>query len=245
MQATIYVTEQAMAVAIALRDLGYFERSLLSDDPQTDLSTKEGYYLKNASKIKLGVLPSDAVIGVRLTPSNPDLYSRHVSIPSNLRGCIFENAPNIPAGYAANVTFWSGHPLNTNTCGSAYFQNPQQSYMIDLSPLDASDTWSPTESCDEVDQLISEGIVVCIDNVQDLISSLGPDHFIELQVPAQPSMLGYDPEEFRSLKEYQKLEGEQFERVFIKVSDIENSPDPDRIQIDLLRYELLDYGWTY
>jgi len=29
------------------------------------------------------------------------------------------------------------------------------------------------------------------------------------------------------------------------VSDIRNSPDPDRLYLDILRYEELDYGFYY
>ena len=35
------------------------------------------------------------------------------------------------------------------------------------------------------------------------------------------------------------------ERIFLRVSDIRQSPDPDQIFMDALRYEELDYGFYY
>lgn len=101
MQATIYVTEQALAVADAIKDLDQSERLALSDDPATDLSTSEGYYLKCANRLDLAVLPPDALVGRRLTPEVPEVYEHHVSFPH--RGCIFENAPNLAAQVVLRV----------------------------------------------------------------------------------------------------------------------------------------------
>jgi hypothetical protein len=58
-------------------------------------------------------------------------------------------------------------------------------------------------------------------------------------------MLGIEPDEFRSTKEYSLAPAQLHECIFLQVADIRSSPDPDRIFIDVLRHELLDYGYFY
>jgi hypothetical protein len=94
------------------------------------------------------------------------------------------------------------------------------------------------------DRLLSEGVVVAVNNLSKLLSSLSPGDFIELLVPVDADMLSNEPEAFQSNAEY-GLAGDRFERVFLKVADALASPDPDRIYIDLLCNELLDYGYWY
>jgi len=243
---TIYVTDQALSVALTIKDLSQSERLALSDDPATDLSTSEGYYLKNANRLNLAALPPDAIVGCRLTPDVPEVYNRHISLPSNLRGCLFEKA-NLPEGYAANVTYWSGLPLNSNTSGACHFQPPENEYMVDMSALEAVIAGDGNEADASVliDALLSEGVVVCIKDVERLLDDLSIHHYIEVQIPVDDEMLGIEPDAFRSTKPYPTGPSQQYERVFLKVADIVRAPDRDRIYIDLLRHQLLDYGHWY
>lgn len=246
MQATIYVTEEALATANAIKDLDYYERMSLSEDEENDLSRRPGYYLKNANQLKIAVLSPNAVIARRLTPEDPVTYHRHVSMPTHLRGCLFEKAPNLPAGYAEIVTYWSGSPLNTNTSGAAYFQNPQNEYMVDMTPLDMAYVGEKAEEASVlIDSLLSEGVVVSIRGVSSLVSDLSPDHFIEVSVPVDDSMLGIEPDDFLSEKTYLPGPNEQYERIYLKVAHILAAPSRDRIYIDLIRHELIDYGYWY
>jgi hypothetical protein len=246
MQATIYVTDQALAVANEIKDLTQSERLALTDDSATDLSQSEGYFLKSANRLDLAALPPDALVGRRLTPELPEVYARHVSIPSNLRGCIFENAPNLPERYAAIVAYWSGPPVNSNTSGACHFQPTENEYMVDMSALDAvrADDGDEADASALIDDLLSEGVVVCITDIEPLIDDLSIHDYIEIQVPVD-GMLGIEPDDFRSTKPYPTGQSKQYERVFLKVADIVRSPDRHQIYIDLLRHELLDYGYWH
>ena len=35
------------------------------------------------------------------------------------------------------------------------------------------------------------------------------------------------------------------EKIFLKVSDVLASPDPENVYIEVLRYEMMDYGYFY
>lgn len=246
MQATIYVTADAFETAEAIKDLDYHSLLLLTDDEATDPSRKPGYYLKNANKLKLAPLPENAKIGICLFPENPTTYKRHVSIPTNLRGCIFEKAPHLPDKYADIVTYWSGEPVNANTSGAVYFQNSLNEYMVDLTAIgDADDYDQAVLSSAPVDRLLSEGIVVCITGVESLISDLSLHHFIEVRIPVSQAMLGVEPDDFRSDKAYEVNAEQQCERIFIRVADIICSPDRDRVMVDALRTEWNNYGFFY
>jgi hypothetical protein len=58
-------------------------------------------------------------------------------------------------------------------------------------------------------------------------------------------MLALDNPEFLTGRPYAQLTGQRSERIFLKVSDIRRSPDPNQIFVDALRYEELDYGFYY
>lgn len=239
MQATIYVTEEAFRTAQAIRDLDNYDRSNLCDE-EPDLTTRAGYHLKNANKLNLAVLPSTANVAYCIGPAAATEFgieSPQVSVPANLRGCIFERAPDLPPNYADIVMYWSGDTLNANTSGAVYYQCPLNSYMVDLGP-DA--VMAPAIN----DRLLSEGVVVAVNNLSEVLSTLSPGDFIKLLVPVDANMLSSEPEAFQSNAEY-GLAGDRFEWVFLKVADVLASPDPDRIYIDLLCNELLDYGYWY
>lgn len=239
MQATIYVTNEAMATAIAIKDLDYYTRVSLSDTDETDLSNAAGYYLKNARMLNLAALPASARIALRLNAGASNPASCTVSMPTHLRGCIFENAPNLPERYADNIGYWSGAPLNAADSRAVHFQNPQNEYLVELRPA------KDTDECVAVDKLVSEGVVVSIQGLGNVITALASDDFIEITIPIDQTMVGNEPETFRTATPYSTFDKLRHERIFIKVADITQSPNPDHILIDLLRHELLDYGYWY
>lgn len=239
MQATIYVTKEAMATAIAIKDLDYYTRVSLADDGSTDVSNRPGYYLKNANKIKLAELPTSAHVALHLRADSLQPTLCEISMPTNLRGCIFERAPNLPDHYATIIAFWSGPPLNAGDYRAAYFQNPLNEYLVELRSEDESDTYVSADS------LLSEGIVVSIKGAAGMIETLSPEDFIEVEISIDASMVGIENDDCRSTSPYDASEAKQREHIYLKVSDIKHSPDPDHIMIDLLRYELLDYGYWY
>lgn len=235
MQASIYVTNDAYQTAQAIKDLDYYDRLNLSDE-EPDFDKRPGYHLKNANVLKLAVLPDDANVIDPAAIGHP----LSMSAPANLRGCIFDGAPNLPDKYAETVGYWSGASINLGTSGAAYFQCPLNEYMVNLGPDPVGD---PVVN----DRLLSEGIVILISNISKLLQGLSPDCYIEVKFPIDPAMVGVELDDFRSIKEYpmESAQGQHFDQVFLKVSDILRSPEPDRIFIELLRNELIDYGYWY
>lgn len=244
MSATIFLTPEAIETLEVIRGLDYYSRCALSDELATDVSDKEGYYLKSDSKLNVDVLPTNADVALSLTLFDQAMYSKHVSLPASLRGCIFEHAPNLPEGYAEIVRYWSGGTVNKKTSGAVYFQNPQNEYLVDLSALEISDGEAPS-SLGGMDELLSEGVVVCLRGLGALVATVDANQFLEIQIPIQLSMLGLEQQAFRSNGEYSISSMEQYERIFLKIEDILRSPNPDDCYIDILRYEMLDYGYYY
>ncbi|MYN04396.1 hypothetical protein GTP41_20085 [Pseudoduganella sp. DS3] len=235
MQATIYVSSDAYQTAQAIKDLDYYDRLNLSDEIP-DFDKRPGYHLKNANVFKLAVLPDDAMV---ITPDAIG-HTLSMSAPSNLRGCIFDGAPNLPDMYAEIIGYWSGPSINLSSSGAAYFQCPLNEYMVNLGP-------DPIGEPVVNDRLLSEGTVILISGLSKVLQGLSSDCYIQISFPIDPAMVGNEPDDFRSTKDYsmQREQGQHFDQVFLKVSDILHSPDPDRIYIELLRNELIDYGYWY
>lgn len=227
MQATIYVTAEAFDTAQSMKDLDHYDRATLCDEVP-DFAVQSGYHFKNANKLELAVLPGDATV---------ECVELIVTFPAELRGCIFEAAPNLPLNYAEIVTYWSGETVNASSSGAAYYQCALNEYMVNLGP-------DPVYSPVVTDRLLSEGIVVAVTGLAVLLAEMSPDAFIEIKVPIDPEMLGIEPDAFRSTSKYAPSL-ERFDQVFLKVADILVSPDSDRVYIDLLCNELIDYGYWY
>jgi hypothetical protein len=236
MTATIHVTKEAYATSILLKNLDYHDRLALSDDE--DFTQREGYYLKNSKALQLAVVPENAHVALLLDPNDPTRFDAHVCLPMHLRGCIFENAPVLPERYAEIIRYWSGSTVNSKEGGAVYFQNPLNEYMVDLvSANDDSGQQVP------LDDLLSEGVVVYLRNLGALAADMNASDFIQITLPIDEAVLGNQDDEFQQ-KPYQSS-AERFEQIFLSVSEILASPDPDNIFIDLLRHELLDYGYFY
>ena len=230
MHATIFLTDEAFSTSQIIKDLDHNDRAQLCDE-EPDFALRPGYHLKNASKLRVDPVPSGA--GVRCV----ECVESAVSFPENLRGCIFEGAPNLPPEYAEIVQYWSGPAVNATSAGAVYYQNPLNEYMVDLGP-DA--VYGPVVT----DRLLSEGIVVAITGLRTMVAEMAVEDFVELHVPLDEEMLGIEPDAFRSSSGYNTHQ-QRFEKIFLKVSDILASPDLDHIYIDLLCNELIDYGYWY
>jgi hypothetical protein len=244
MQATIYVTAEALATTTATKDLDYFDRMSLTDEA-SDLSMKEGWYLKE--KMRMAARPDDANIALRILPSNGATYTKHVSAPANLRGCIFEKAGNIPDRYGEILAYWTGATINTNCSGAAFHQSPNgNAYMVDLSVLDANPELAISgQNVPGMDALLSESVVLCLSDIGSLVADAPADAFVEIEIAIDEAMLGLDNGSFFTAKEYDLLSNDRSERIWLKISDIRNSPDPDRLYLDALRYCQINYGFYY
>ncbi len=234
MSAIIYVTNEAFATLQRIKDLDYYDRSVLIEE-EPALAEAPGFYLKNAKKMNFAPLPSEADIAVVVSPDSAQ--GVRLCLPTELRGCIFEKAPYLPEGYADIVTYWSGETFNPNTSGAVYFQAKLNEYCVDLGSDASSD---PVIN----DQLLSEGVVVSITGLSSILQGLPRESFIQISVPLDTSMLGIEQGNFLSSKEYD-IRSDQTDTIFLKVADVLDSPNPDCVYIDLLRHELLDYGYWY
>lgn len=245
MTATIYTTHEAMETVFVIKDLDYYDRCCLADSEETDLTRKPGYYLKTTHERCPVPLPEHAVLIASIRASDAD-YSEWVSFPENLRGCVFEKAPSLPPRYKEIIEYWSGEPLNTNAGGAAYYQNPLNSYTVDLSPLDAAhEAGNYSGNVTTIDALLSEGIVVRIVGLGKMLANAPDDAYVEIEIPLDESLLVLDNPEFLTGKPYNRTRDQRSERIFLKVWDIRRSPDPDQVFVDALRSEELDYGFYY
>jgi hypothetical protein len=241
MPATIYVTPAALATMTLIGPLDYYDRlSLQSDEAAADPSRREGYYLKNLSHLAVSALPVGARLALQLNAGAPE-----VSFPTELRGCIFERAPRLPPNYQSIVAYWSGGLINADSDCAIYYQCPAQRYEVPLLQSDSST--EPVGSWDwpkPIDALVSEGVVVSIAGLGDLIAHAADDEFVSVVLPIDDDLLGLDNGGFLAESVY-SVASERTERIFLKVADIRRSPDPQCIYIDILRYEELDYGFYY
>lgn len=245
MTGTIYVTKEAMATIDAIKNLDYYDRCELSDSEETNFTSKEGYYLKDGNALPVAVLPDSAEVIMRLVPEDEATYARHVSFPPELRGCVFEKAPHLPDRFSEIIRYWSGKTVNSNVGGAAFYQNPNNCYLVDLSALDAIEDNDEQLVTAKFDALLSEGVVIRITGLGQMLLNAKMNQFVEIVIPVDESMLGQDNGNFRSDKPYDQRPKEHAERIFLKVADIFTSPNSDDVLIDVLRYEALDYGFHY
>jgi hypothetical protein len=121
-----------------------------------------------------------------------------------------------------------------------------RSYTIDLSALDAAhEAGNYSGNVAVMDALLSEGVVVHIVGLGKILGNAPDDGFVEIEIRVDESLLVLDNPEFLTGKPYNGQTGERSEPIFLKVSDIRRSPDPNQIFVDALRYEELDYGFYY
>jgi len=245
MQAIIHISTAAMATVSAIINLDYYDRvSLGDDDPAADLTTSPGYYL-NTNELHLAELPAEADVAMHITPADAAAFHHHVSIPANLRGPIFSGAPNLPHDYAKIITYWSPLVPTAQHRGAVFHQNILNSYCVNLTDSDkAGDTFAGDAGGAD-DTLLSDGVVVIVTGLAAAISEMAPHQFIALTVPVNTDMLGIEMEGYQSAREYLTGSTQQSETLYLKISDVLASPNPDIVIISAIRGELFDYGYTY
>jgi hypothetical protein len=229
--ATIYVTAKAMAMVEALVGLDECDRDYLNSKPETRLNQQEGYYLC-VEFARLAVLSLKAEVVCLLSPSGMDTYCRHVSFPPELRGVVFGGASRLPKNYAAILGYWSPLKVTDQHNGAQHCQSLLNEYAvpeIDGHPQDA---------------LLSNAVVVCIQNVRAMIAGMALHHYIEIHIPVDTEMLGMDREKFDSDAGYDISTSLPCERIYLRVQDILESPNPDFIAIAVLHTENHDADYN-
>lgn len=231
MQAILFISAEAMTTVNAIKELDYYSRVSLSDQPETDLTTAPGYFL-NTNTLYLAALPAGAEVVIHLTPTHQATYRQHVSMPANLRGVIFSGAPNLPPHYAEIISFWSPLVQTMHHRSAVYFQNEMNNYCVQLvDPDDAGDACVMDDADHAGDFLISDGLVVTVTGLAAMVADLKPDLFVSLSIPINPSMLGLELEGYRSKEEYTTDPALQMETLYLRIADILASPDPNHIAI--------------
>lgn len=230
-QATIYVTEKALATVGELVGLDECDRDYLNAKPEPRLNQQEGYYLSTES-MRLAVLPVDAEVVRLLSPRGMETYCRHVSFPPELRGVVFSGAPRLPANYASILGYWSPLQITTQHHGAQHCQNLLSEYAV------------PEIAGYPQDALLSNAVVVCIQNVRTVIAGMAPQNFIEIHIPVDAEMLGMDREKFDSCVAYDVDASLPCDRIYLRVQDVLESPNPDFIAIAVLHTENHDADYN-
>jgi hypothetical protein len=86
--------------------------------------------------------------------------------------------------------------------------------------------------------------VVSLVGLDGLLVDAADNDFVSVVLPIDDDVLGLDNGGFLAESVY-NVTSPRVERIFLRVADIKRSPDPQRIYIDILRYEELDYGFYY
>ncbi len=226
-RASIYVSAHALETVRVVQGMDEGQRDLQARNPQTDLRQREGYYLCSES-MRLVALPSSAEVVAVLTPCDIDTYARHVQFPPELRGVVYGGAPQLPQDYATIIGYWSPLTITEQYAGAQHCQNRLNEYAI------------PEIDGHVCDALLSNAVVVCIEGIASLIPSMATGQYIEIHIPVNADFLGMDREWFDSSADYGTSTVLHNERIYLRVQDVLDSPNPNFIAIAVLHTENYD-----
>jgi hypothetical protein len=91
---------------------------------------------------------------------------------------------------------------------------------------------------------LSNAVVVCMQNVLALIAGMDPRQYIEIHIPVDTDMLGMHREKFDSGAAYVISTSPTCERIYLKVQDVLDSPNPDFIAFAVLHTENFDAAFN-
>ena len=244
MQATIFVRPEALQTLEAIRPLDYYERVSLSDETGQDLTSAPGYFL-NTAALRIAELPADASIALSLTPEQGDAYHQIVTAPDDLRGVVYAGAAHLPHDYASILKYWSPLTVSGFHRNAVYYQNVHQAYLIQLAVIEGEDPEDAFAERIPVDELLTDGVVFCLQGLGVQLEECDPQHFVEVYLPIDPVLLGIEHDGLRASGEYQFDAAGQWDRIYLRVADIMASPNPNLVAISALRSEFGDYGFVY
>jgi hypothetical protein len=244
MQATIFVRPEALRTLETIRPLDYYERVSLSDETGQDLTSAPGYFL-NTAALRIAELPADASIALSLTPEQGDTYYQIVTAPDDLRGVVYAGAAHLPPDYASIIKYWSPLTVSGFHRNAVYHQNVHQAYLVQLAVSDGDDPADPYAERIPADELLTDGVVFCLRDLGAQVEDCDPQHFVEVELPIDPVILGIEHDGLRASSEYWFDATGRWDRIYLRVADIMTSPDPNLVAIAALRSEFGDYGFVY
>lgn len=152
-------------------------------------------------------------------------------------GIVFSNSPTLEEEYLSIFKYWNKKKENIDV-GAVYYQNTDYAYMVNLEEEGGEVLEKPNE-----DELLSEAYVVKLE-IPALTNTTG---FIEFIIGLDPWMFTEDGgmEVMPVNKLVDTIEGDAQFSFYLSVEEILASPNPNLVYIDLIRYEMLDYGYYY
>jgi hypothetical protein len=244
MQATVFVRPETIQTLEVIQPLDYYERVSLSDETGQDLTSAPGYFL-NTAALRIAELPADAHIALTLTPEQGDAYHRAVSAPGELRGVVYAGAAYLPSDYASIIKYWSPLTVSAFHRNAVYYQNVHQAYLVQLAVIDGDEPAAPYVEPIPADELLTDGVVFCLRGLGVQLENCDPHHFVEVNLPIDPVILGIEHDGLRGSSEYRFDADGPWDQIYLRVADIMASPNPNLVAISALRSELGDYGFVY
>lgn len=227
-----------------IRPLDYYERVSLSDETGQDLTSAPGYFL-NSAALRIAELPANASIALSLTPAQGGAYHKALTAPPELRGIVYAGAPHLPPDYANIIKYWSPLTVSSFHRNAVYYQNVHQAYLVQLAVIEGEDPEDPYAERMPADELLTDGVVFCLQGLGAQLEDCDPQQFVEVHLPIDPVILGIEHDGLRSSSEYRFDAAGQWDRIYLRVADIMASPNSNLVAIAALRSEFCDYGFVY
>lgn len=215
MKAKIYLNRDSIETWGYVRANDYYGRRGANTD-------KPGYWIN--SELLIAELPPAAVI-------NEIPYM--VSMPLDLRGPIYKNAPNLPNRFIESIDYWGKYPKQD--ISGRFYQPAKHAYMLNPELIEKYEYGTIFEDDKSFDPMISEGLVIHISFDPRELVELRDNEFVEIEVPIDSTQL-------KEGNIFDIMYPDTSEKIYLNVGDMKKAPE---FYIDLIRYELIDYGYYY
>lgn len=201
--------------------------------------------ISNYRPLTVSPLPSGAV----LIPNILNYTGNAGLLPYTLFGCVFSEASHLPDNYEAILDYWNPPVGKSFDTGAAYYQNQHQSYMVQIDEDNEGN-----EIIYDSDRLLTEGFVAHLSITPEQITQIKAIHtpfaFIEVKIPVDHEFFLGEETYPVNINNILDLTNEcnlsaPTLSIYLSVSDILMSPDPENIFMDMFNYEMIDYGYHY
>ena len=168
---------------------------------------------------------------------------------------VFENAPGLPPLYKEKILYWGNGRERDWDTGAVHHQNEAREYFIDLSASEADGGEAALKAANAI---LSEGFVCRVPGLGGRLRAAGaaPTDFASFALLAGDALV--DDVEGEGSECMPNNEASPFppgqgrraggsnEVLFsLMARDVWASPDPEELFLDLVRFELWDYGYVY